>query len=188
MIRNFHVAEQISHSYQIWQGLMLHEDYRLRLMAVVHGRALLNNFNSEKLETCHLCCLDHRPKNFSSSDLSKSLNWCFEPGGWTEIWGNSGGRVGNKVHGVTFTLLAGWLAVTKCRHHKEMEQILWRKVKKNSSIRVIPLFTSFTLDLCRCKYLKIQKLSLFATNHVNHQTEMAKKYDTYNESWLCELK
>ena len=99
-----------------------------------------------------------------------------------EIWGNSGGRVGNKVHGVTFTPLAGWLAVTKCRHHKEMEQILWRKVKKNSSIRVIPLFTSFTLDLCRCKYLKIQKLSLFATNHVNHQTEMAKKYDTYNES------
>ena len=52
-------------SYQHCLGLMLREDYRALAAVIVEpGRALLNNFNSEKLETCHHCCLDHQRNTF----------------------------------------------------------------------------------------------------------------------------
>ena len=78
-------------SYQICWGLMLREDYRaLGAIVVEPGRALLNNFNSEKLETCHHCCLDHLSKIFSSSELSQSLTWSLASGCyWQQRWEDS---------------------------------------------------------------------------------------------------
>ena len=78
-------------SYQHCLGLMLREDYRALAAVIVEpGRALLNNFNSEKLETCHHCCLDHPRKIFSSSESSQSLSWSLGSGcHWQQRWGDS---------------------------------------------------------------------------------------------------
>lgn len=125
-----------------------HVTGRLSALAVIvvePGRAHLNNFNSEKLETCHHRCLDHQ-RFFSLQNWANRWPGLLDPDATDSRDGGIVGSFGAKVHGVTFTPSAGRKVEPECLHHTETHQLLWRKTPL---IRVILLFTSFTLELCR---------------------------------------
>ena len=87
-----------------------HVTGRLSALAVIvvePGRAHLNNFNSEKLETCHHRCLDHQ-RFFSLQNWANRWPDLLDPDATDSRDGGIVGSFGAKVHGVTFSREEGW--------------------------------------------------------------------------------